>query len=126
MGQEMFRTRITELFGIKHPIILAGMNQVTSPELVAAVSNAGGLGVLAVSGFTPDETRKYIREIRELTDKPFGVNQALIRPLAKEKIGIIIEEKVPVVCYSLGKPWFIDRIVAQAEDVLDEVHSKRL
>jgi len=56
------------------------MNQVTNPELVAAVSNAGGLGVLAISGFTSDETREYIKKIRELTDRPFGINQALIRP----------------------------------------------
>ena len=106
----MFQTRITELFGIRHPIILAGMNQVTDPGIVAAVSNAGGLGVLAVSGFTLDEAKKYIREVKTLTDKPFGINQALVRPLAKEKIGIAIEEKVPVLSYSLGKPWFIDRV----------------
>ena len=86
------------------------MNQVTNPELVAAVSNAGGLGVLAVSGFTPAETKEYIRKIRELTDKPFGINQALIRPLALEKIEIAIEEEVPVMWYSLGKPWFIKRV----------------
>ena len=117
----MFRTRITELFGIKHPILLAGMNQVTHPELVAAVSNAGGLGVLAISGLTLDQTRKYIRDIRKLTDKPFGINQALIRPLAKEKIDIAIEEKVRVVCYSLGKPWFMDRVHAYGGKVVGSV-----
>lgn len=101
------------------------MNQVTNPELVAAVSNAGGLGVLAVSGFTPAETRKYIREIRGLTNKPFGVNQALIRPLAKEKIEVAIEEEVPVLWYSLGKPWFINRVHKYGGKVVGSVAMSR-
>ncbi len=106
----MLQTRITELFGIKHPIVLAGMNQVTNPELVAAVSNAGGLGVMGISALTIEDTRATIREIRKLTSKPFGINQALTRPLAKEKIQIAIEEKVPVICYALGKPGFVKQV----------------
>jgi enoyl-[acyl-carrier protein] reductase II len=106
----MIKTRMTELFGIKHPIMLAGMNWVTEPELVAAVCNAGGLGVLATAATTPDETRKSIRQIRKLTAKPFGVNQILIGPGAKTNIDIAIEEKVPIINYSLGKPWFIENV----------------
>jgi len=106
----MIKTRMTELFGIKHPIMLAGMNWITEPELVAAVCNAGGLGVLATAATTPDETRKSIRQIRKLTDKPFGVNQILIGPGAKANIDIAIDEKVPIINYSLGKPWFIDEV----------------
>jgi len=98
------------MFNIKCPVILAGMNQVSDAKLVAAVSNAGGLGVLAVSAFTPEDARRHVREIRDLTDKPFGINQALTRPLAKEKMDVAVEEKVPVVCYSLGKPTFIDQV----------------
>jgi enoyl-[acyl-carrier protein] reductase II len=106
----MIKTRMTELFGIKHPIMLAGMNWITEPELVAAVCNAGGLGILATAATTPDESRKGIRKIRELTDKPFGVNQVLIGPGAKGNIDVAIEEKVPIINYSLGKPWFIEEV----------------
>jgi len=106
----MIKTRMTELFGIKHPIMLAGMNWITEPDLVAAVSNAGGLGVLATAATTPEETRKAIKQIRTLTDKPFGVNQILNGPGAKPNIDIAIEEKVPIINYSLGKPWFIEEV----------------
>jgi enoyl-[acyl-carrier protein] reductase II len=106
----MLKTRMTELFGIEHPIMLAGMNWITEPDLVAAVSNAGGLGILAVARCAPEETRKLIRETRQLTDKPFGINQILIGANAKENIQVAIEEKVPVINYSLGKPWFIDQV----------------
>jgi enoyl-[acyl-carrier protein] reductase II len=106
----MIRTRMTELFGIKHPIMLAGMNWITEPELVAAVCNAGGLGVLATAATTPEDSRKSIRQIRKLTDKPFGINQILIGPGAKANIDIAIEEKVPIINYSLGKPWFIEDV----------------
>ncbi|MDD5127198.1 MAG: nitronate monooxygenase [Dehalococcoidales bacterium] len=121
----MLKTRITEMVGIKHPVMLAGMNQVSDPGLVAAVSNAGGLGVLAVSAFTPEDTRRYIHEIKKLTDKPFGVNQALVRPLAKEKIEVAIEERVPVLCYSLGKPTFIERVHAYGGKVFGAVTTSK-
>jgi enoyl-[acyl-carrier protein] reductase II len=117
----MFKTRMTELLGIKAPIMLAGMNWITEPKLVAAVCNAGGLGILATARCTPDETRKLIKEIRKLTDKPFGVNQLLIGPGAKENIQIAIEEKVPVVNYSLGKPWFIDQVHAYGGKVIGTI-----
>jgi enoyl-[acyl-carrier protein] reductase II len=106
----MLKTGMTELFGIKHPIMLAGMNWVTEPELVAAVCNAGGLGILATAATTPENTRKNIKRIRQLTDKPFGVNQILIGPGAKENIDVAIAEKVPIINYSLGKPWFIEQV----------------
>ena len=106
----MLRTRFTEMLGIKHPLMMAGMNWITTPKLVAAVCNAGALGVFATAACTPEETRKNIREIRRLTDKPFGINQILIGPGAKENIAIAIEEKVPIINYSLGKPWFIDQV----------------
>jgi enoyl-[acyl-carrier protein] reductase II len=98
------KTRITELFGIKHPIMLAGMNWLTTPELVSAVSNAGALGNLAISAHTPDNLRSDIRKIRELTDKPFAINQILISPTAKANMAVVIEEKVPIVNYTLGRP----------------------
>lgn len=117
----MIKTRFTELVGVRHPIMLAGMNWVTTPKLVAAVCNAGGLGILATAAYTPEETRRHIREIRELTDKPFGINQILIGPGAKENIEVAIEEKVPIVNYSLGKPWFIDQVHAYGGKVMGTI-----
>jgi len=117
----MIKTRFTEMLGIKHPIMLAGMNWITTPKLVAAVCNTGGLGIFATAACTPEETRRNIREIRKLTDKPFGINQILIGPGAKENIAVSIEEKVPVINYSLGKPWFIDQVHAYGGKVMGTI-----
>jgi enoyl-[acyl-carrier protein] reductase II len=105
------KTRITELFGVKHPIMLAGMNWLTYPEFVATVSNAGGLGNLAISSHTPEELRRDIKKIRELTKKPFAVNQILISPTARENLAVVIDEKVPIVNYTLGRPPDIEPLV---------------
>ncbi len=105
------KTRITELFGLKYPIILAGMSYVTTPRLVAAVSNAGGLGILGGSPYTPEELKKAIAEIRSLTDKPFGVNVTLLIPGAADLVETILKAKVPVVNYALGKATEIIRAV---------------
>jgi nitronate monooxygenase len=70
-------TRVCELLGIEYPIVLAGMGGASGPELVAAVSNAGGLGVLGAAGCGPKQLRDWIRRTRELTDKPFGVDTLL-------------------------------------------------
>src|SRR5256714_700828 len=73
----MIKTRFTELMGIDHPIVLAGMSGPTSPELVAAVSNAGGLGIRGVSERTADLMPAAVEEVRRLTQGPFGLNQLL-------------------------------------------------
>jgi len=100
---------MTELLGIKYPIMLAGMGFVADdPKLVAAVSNAGGLGLLATSVLTPERTRAAVREIRELTDKPFGANVTLQFSYARENVEVLLEEKVPAINWSLGKAdWLI-------------------
>lgn len=108
---------MTELFGIQHPIMLAGMNWITEPRLVSAVSNAGGLGVFATAHCTNEEMRESIREIKRLTDKPFGVN-IILRPGQEKKINVAVEEKVPVLNYTLGKPWFIDQVHAYGGKVI--------
>ena len=78
MAKPILKTSISEFFGVEYPICLAGMGgRWTPPELVAAVSNAGGLGVMGGSGIQVDELRKRIRRVRELTDKPFGVDLLL-------------------------------------------------
>ena len=117
----MLETPMTELFGVEHPIMLAGANWITEPKLVSAVSNAGGLAIFATARCTPEETRQAIRQIRELTDKPFGINQILVGPGAKENIDVAIEEKVPVINYALGKPWFIDRVHEYGGKVLGTI-----
>ncbi|HOG91298.1 MAG TPA: nitronate monooxygenase [Smithella sp.] len=104
------KTRITELLGIKYPIILSGMSWISVPRMVAAVSNAGGLGILATGPLDPETTRKSIREIRSLTDKPFGANATLLFPGAAENTRVLLEEKVPVINFALGKG---DRIVRE-------------
>lgn len=105
----MIRTRITEMFGIKHPILLPGMSWISVPKLVAAVSNAGGLGILATGPLNPAQTRKAIHEIRSLTDKPFGANATLLFPGAAQNARVLLEEKVPVINFSLGKgDWLVE------------------
>lgn len=98
----MFATRITKMFGIKYPIVQGGMLWVSRAELVAAVSNAGGLGILTALSFVdPEDFREEIRKTRELTDKPFGINVTLLPTLNKincEKyFAVAIEEGIRIV-----------------------------
>jgi NAD(P)H-dependent flavin oxidoreductase YrpB (nitropropane dioxygenase family) len=96
------RTRITELFGIEHPIIQGGMHYVGYAELVAAVSNAGGLGIItALTQPTPEDLAREITRCREMTDKPFGVNLTIL-PMFKnvpydEYVRVIVENDVGIV-----------------------------
>jgi nitronate monooxygenase len=85
MSQESLHTQICDLLNIKYPIIQAGMaGGHTTPELVAAVSNAGGLGILAASRLTPEQLREAIHKIKSLTNRPFGVNLLLAPPGARK------------------------------------------
>jgi enoyl-[acyl-carrier protein] reductase II len=102
------KTRITELFSIEHPIFLPGMSWISTPELVAAVSNAGGLGILASGPLSQQQTRDAINKIRQLTDKPFGIGITLMMPGAKQNAKIALELEVPVINFSLGKgDWLV-------------------
>ncbi len=78
------KTRVCEILGIQHPIVLAGMGGASTPELAAAVSNAGGLGVLGAAACGPAQLREWIRRTRELTDKPFGVDTLLPASVRRE------------------------------------------
>jgi nitronate monooxygenase len=98
----MFKTRITELFGIKYPIIQGGMMWIARAELVAAVSNAGGLGIIAAFTFpTPQELADEIKKTRGLTDKPFGVNITLLPTLRPVDIdgyfNVVIDSGIKIV-----------------------------
>jgi enoyl-[acyl-carrier protein] reductase II len=102
------KTRITELFGIRYPLILSGMSWISVPKMVAAVSNAGGLGILATGPFNAVQTRQAIKEIRALTDKPFGANATLYFPGANDNAKVLLEEQVPVINFALGKgDWIV-------------------
>ena len=90
-------TRITDLIGIKYPIFQGGMAWVADWHIAAAVSEAGGLGIIGVGGADENWLRDQIKKCREATDKPFGVNLMLMNPRAPEIAKVIAEEKVKVV-----------------------------
>lgn len=98
------KNRICELLGIEYPIIQGGMAWVATAELAAAVSNGGGLGLIAAGGAPADVVRDQIKKCRELTDKPFGVNVMLMSPFAEEVMQVVIEEKPAVVATGAGNP----------------------
>jgi len=99
------KTRITALLGIEHPIFQAAMSWASSNSaLIIAVSNAGGLGVLAGGPMRPDDFRRALREIKAGTKKPYGVNIPLNNPRAADLLGICEEEKIPVMVASQGGP----------------------
>lgn len=110
------RTPLCDLLGIRYPVCQAGMGFVARAELAIAVSKAGGLGVVAAAHLTPEELRKAIRQVREATDKPFGVDIlfAAVRDTGKEVerftedvrgwVAVTLEERVPVLVAGLGSP----------------------
>ena len=98
------KTEITALLGTEYPIIQGGMAWVAEHHLAAAVSEAGGLGIIGAANAPADWVREQIHKVRELTKKPFGVNVMLMSPYAEEVAKVIAEEKVPVVTTGAGNP----------------------
>ena len=98
------KTEITRLLGVEYPIIQGGMAWVAEYHLAAAVSNAGGLGLIGAANAPAEWVRDQIRSIRELTDKPFGVNIMLMSPYADQVAQVVAEEKVPVITTGAGNP----------------------
>ncbi|MEG1591420.1 MAG: nitronate monooxygenase [Chryseobacterium sp.] len=98
------RNKVTELFNIKYPIIQAGMIWHSGWRLASAVSNCGGLGLIGSASMYPDILRENIQKCKKATDKPFGVNVALLYPNLEEIINIILEEGVKIVFTSAGSP----------------------
>jgi enoyl-[acyl-carrier protein] reductase II len=96
--------RICNLFGIKYPIIQAGMVWCSGWRLASAVSNAGGLGLIGAGSMYPDILREHIQKCKAATEKPFGVNIPLLYPEIDRLIGIVIEEQVPIIFTSAGNP----------------------
>jgi len=100
-----FSTRITELLGIRYPILQAGMSWASSNAgLALAVSQAGALGMIAAGPMYPDALRAAIRTVKDGTDKPFAVNVPLYNPRAAVFLDIVLEEKVPIIVASQGGP----------------------
>lgn len=102
--ERIMENRICELFHIKYPIIQGGMVWCSGWRLAAAVSNAGGLGLIGSGSMHPDVLVEHIRKCKAATDKPFGVNVPLMYPEIEKIMEILIEEKVPVVFTSAGNP----------------------
>lgn len=96
--------RINELLNTKYPFIQGGMANIATGEFAAAVSNAGGLGLIGAGGMDVDMLRANIRKCKELTDKPFGVNLMLMHPQADEMAKVIVEEGVKIVTTGAGNP----------------------
>lgn len=100
----MIHTDVCDRIGIEYPIFQGGMAWVSEHVLAAAVSNAGGLGIISAMNAPGEYLRKEIRACREMTDRPFGVNVMLMSPHAPEVAKVILEEKVPVVTTGAGLP----------------------
>lgn len=98
------KTEITELLGIKYPIIQGGMAWVAEYHLAAAVSEAGGLGLIGAASAPPEVVREQIQKVKERTDQPFGVNVMLMNPNAPEVAQAVVEEGVKVVTTGAGNP----------------------
>ncbi|MBQ7476584.1 MAG: enoyl-[Selenomonadaceae bacterium] len=95
---------ICKLLNIKYPIFQGGMAWIGTAELVSAVSNAGGLGLIGAGHMPPDILKKEIQKCKQWTDKPFGVNIMLMSPFVKEVMQLMVDERVPVVTTGAGNP----------------------
>jgi enoyl-[acyl-carrier protein] reductase II len=119
----MLRTRLCELLGIEHPVIQAPIGPWSSAELVAAVSNAGGLGSVGTSLQTAEDLRKQLTRVRELTDKPFAVNHTA-RPFNEEAFALTLGARPKLVSFALGDP---GDLVERAHDAgvlfMQQVHT---
>lgn len=98
------KNRVTELLGIKHPIVQGGMVWVSGWKLASAVSNCGGLGLIGAGSMKPELLKEHIQKCRAATNKPFGVNFTLLRGDAEDLLKVILEEKVEIVFSSAGNP----------------------
>lgn len=102
MIEQLLRSPLTELVGVRHPIVQTGMGWVAGPKLVSATANAGGLGILASATMTYDELAAAIREVKERTDAPFGVNLRADAGDAPERVTLLIREGVAVASFALA------------------------
>lgn len=120
----MIKTKLCDLLGIEYPIIQGGMAWVATAELAAAVSNAGGLGLIGCGNAPAEVIREEIRKIKELTDKPYGANVMLLSPFVNEIMDLLYEERVPVITTGAGNPGkYIEKFKAIGTKVIPVVPS---
>ena len=124
------KSRITELFGIELPIIAGGMVWCSGWRLAAAVSEAGGLGLIGAGSMTPDVLREHILKCKTATQKPFGVNVPLMKPDAPQLMEVIAQEQVLVVFTSAGSPkkwtaWLHERGIKVAHVVASSTFARK-
>lgn len=100
----MFKSKLCQLLNIKYPILQGGMAWVATAELAAAVSNAGGLGIIGAGHMPPDALQREIQKCKSLTSNVFGVNIMLMSPFVKEVMQVVVDERVPVVTTGAGNP----------------------
>ncbi|WP_027340536.1 enoyl-[acyl-carrier-protein] reductase FabK [Halonatronum saccharophilum] len=123
----MIKTKLCELLGIDYPIIQGGMAWIATGELAAAVSKAGGLGIIGAGNAPADIVREEIKKVKAETDKPFGVNVMLLSPFVDEVMEVVIEEKVPVVTTGAGNPGkYIERLKEIGAKIIPVVPSVAL
>lgn len=121
------KNRVTELLKIEYPILMGGMAWAGTPKLAAAVSNAGGLGMIGSGAMNPEQLTDAIHYIKQMTDKPFGVNIMLASPYADELVKVVLKEQVPVVTFGAGNPAkYIPSLKKQGTIVIPVVASDSL
>jgi NAD(P)H-dependent flavin oxidoreductase YrpB (nitropropane dioxygenase family) len=119
-------TRLTELFGIRYPIVQTGMGWVATPQLAAATSAAGGLGILAAATMSLDELRRSVKEVRERTDAPYGVNLRADQPDVVERVDLLVREGVRVASFAMApKQDLINRLHDGGVLVMPSIGAKR-
>ena len=117
----MIKTRLTDLLGIRHPIVLGGMSRATAADVVAAVSQAGGLGTLGISSMTPEEIRTSCERIRSLTSAPFGLN-ALLFLVSTEQVEAIFACRPRVVATAWRRPDYDLRALTERVHAIGAIH----
>jgi len=120
----VLRTPVCDLFGILHPVIQGGMAHVGTVELVAAVSNAGGLGIIGSGYYQAEWVRAQIRLTKQKTQRPFGINVPLTSPYVKDVIDVILEEGVPIITTGAASPKpYISRFKAAGMKIMPVIAS---
>ena len=123
----MIDTRICEMLGIKYPIIQGGMAWIATAELAAAVSEAGGIGIIGAGNAPAETVEREILRAKQLTNKQFGVNIMMLSPFAEEVVEIICEHKIPMVTTGAGNPAkFIKRLKGVGTKIIPVVPSVAL
>lgn len=123
----MLVSPLCEMLNIEYPVFQGGMAWIADAKLASAVSNAGGLGIIAAMNSNGEQLREQIRIAKELTDKPFGVNLMLMSPYIDEAVQVVCEEKVPVVTTGAGNPGkYMERLLEANVKVFPVVASVAL